>query len=168
MPRKKITIEEAFAVFEREGLKVRIEAIQPEIPQSRLQDFLETEEPLKPRAEVVSKKFIKVTLFAAHTIGNGGETVVNADGTKHVINNGIESYGPGIVTVPTHLAQHLLHQDMLARRADNRTFGREMLSFAVYPQRTNYGVVNTARLVSLDSGFDIAAFVTNLPTMYQV
>lgn len=168
MPRKKITIEEAYAVFEREGLKVKVESMIPETPKARLQDFLEDSEEVIPIAEPVGKKFIKVTLYASHSIGNGGETIVKPDGTKEVINNGIETFGPGIVTVPAHLATHLLHQDMLARQADERTYDRKLRSFAVFPQRTSYGVVSSARLVSTDSSFDIAAYVASLPSAYQV
>lgn len=168
MPKKKITLEEAFAVFEREGLKVEVKAIQPTIPQPRLEDFLETAEEVQPTAIVLNKSLIRVTLYASHTVGNGGEIIVGADGNKHVVNNGVVSYGPGVVSVPTYLAQHLLHQDMLARRADHRTFSGETRSFAVSPQRTAYGVVNVARVVSLEPGFDIAGYVTNQPSMYQL
>jgi len=169
MPKKKITLEEAFAVFEREGLQVKVEAMQPQKPQIHLEDFLEdTIKEEKPAVVQTGKRFVKITLYASHSIGNGGEMVVSVDGTKHVINNGVETYGPGVITVPVHLAQHLLHQDMLARRADERTFDHKLRSFAVFPQQMPYGTVNAARLVSTDSSFNIASFVTNLPTMYQI
>ena len=158
MPKKKITLEEAFAVFEQHGLEVEVKAIAPERKTESLSAFLEqSDEPTTPFIEE-GKKHIKVTLFAAHTVGSGGEIIIQ-NGEKVIVNNGIETYGPGIVTVPSHLAQHLLHQDLLARRADERMLENRVRSYVVRPMRTSQGIINVARCVSIDNGFDLSGFL---------
>ena len=162
MPKRKITLDEAFAVFEQHGLQVEVKAVREDEPTEQLSAFLETGDTPQPIAEQVSKKTIKVTLFAAHSVGNGGEMVVGTDGIKHVINNGIATYGPGVVNVPAHLAQHLLHQDMLAKRADERMLERRVRQYVVTPKATALGVINVARHVSNDSSFDMSGFLGKL------
>lgn len=162
MPKRKITLDEAFAVFEQHGLQVEVKAVRDDEPTEQLASFLETGDEPQPIAEQLSKKTIKVTLFASHSVGNGGEIIVGKDGTKQVVNNGIATYGPGVVTVPAYLAQHLLHQDMLAKRADERMLERKVRQYIVTPRATAYGVVNVARHVSNDSSFDMSGFLGKL------
>lgn len=162
MPKRKITLDEAFAVFEQHGLQVEVKAVREDEPIEQLSAFLETGEPSQPIAEQLSHKTIRVTLFAAHSVGNGGEMIVHKDGTKEVVNNGIATYGPGVVAVPAYLAQHLLHQDMLAKRADERMLERKVRQYVVTPKATMYGVINVARHVSNDSSFDMSGFLGRL------
>lgn len=169
MPKKKITLEEAFAVFEQHGLEVEVKAIAPERKVESLSAFLESDESVAIPLVQEGPKSIKITLFAAHTVGSGGEIVIQA-GEKVIINNGIETYGPGVVTVPSHLAQHLLHQDLLARRADERMLENRVRSYIVRPMRTSQGVVNVARCVSVDNGFDLSGFLGGIDSngMYHI
>lgn len=161
MPKRKITLEEAYAVFEQHGLEVEVRGIQQQKQSEPLTAFLEgTQEPEIPIA-YEGKKTVTIPLYAPHSIGNGGETVT-IDGQKQVINNGIETYGPGMVTVPAHLAQHLLHQDMLARRGDERMLENKVRTYVVRPMRTSQGTINVARHVSSDNSFDLSGFLGKL------
>lgn len=163
MPKRKITLDEAFAVFEAHGLQVEVKSVKEDEPVEELSSFLEQSEVKEVEiAEQVSSKLIKITLFASHTIGHSGEFVKDEDGVKHIVNNGIETYGPGVVTVPSHLAQHLLHADMLARRADERMLERNVRQYVVVPRRTANGVVNCARHISNDSNFDMSGLLAKL------
>lgn len=161
MPKRKITLEEAYAVFEQHGLEVEVKGIQQQREHEPLSAFLEGES--EPDTPVIDEggKTLKITLYAAHTVASGGEMVVK-DGAKQVVNNGIETYGPGVVTVPQHLAQHLLHQDLLARRGDERMLDRSMRTYIIRPMHTSQGTINVARHVSNDSGFDLSGFLGRL------
>jgi hypothetical protein len=160
MPKRKITLEEAFAVFEQHGLQVEVKAVQIDQPQESLYDFLEVESvQQQPVIQSTSAKSVKITLYATHTIGSGGEIVLDTSGNKAVINNCVESYGPGVVTVPARLAQHLLHADMLARHSDENLTSSKMRSFVVVPRVTPYGVVNCSIQVSEDRAFDMSSFL---------
>jgi hypothetical protein len=162
MPKKKITLEEAYAVFEQHGLEIEVKALAPTPQRESLTSFLDVE-PEQPSAVIAEdKKTLKITLYAAHTIGNGGEIITERDGTKHVINNGIVQYGPGVVTVPLHLAQHLLHQDLLARRGDDRMLDNRMRTYVIRPMRTAQGTINVARQVSNNNSFDLSGFLGKL------
>lgn len=162
MPKRKITLDEAFAVFEQHGLQVEVKAVSADVVNEPLSAFLEQGEEIEQPVIQESAKHIKVTLFAAHSVGSGGEIKVMPDGSKQVVNSGIQSYGPGVVTVPSHIAQHLLHQDMLARRADDRMLENRVRQYVVTPKRTMQGTINVARHVSNDSSFDMSGFLGKL------
>jgi hypothetical protein len=162
MPKRKITLDEAFAVFEQHGLQVEVKAICDDVENEPLTAFLEQGDEVQPTTEELSTKHIKITLFSSHTIGSGGEIKLMPDGTKQAVNNGIQTYGPGVVTVPAHLATHLLHQDMLARRADDRMLESRVRQYVVTAKRTIHGNVNVARHVSNDSSFDMSGFLGKL------
>ena len=162
MPKRKITLDEAFAVFEQHGLQVEVKAVSDERVNEPLTAFLEDTTVKPPIIEELSAKHIKITLFAAHSIGSGGSINIMPDGSKQTVNNGIQTYGPGIVTVPAQLAQHLLHQDMLARRADDRMLENRVRQYVVTPKRTMHGNINVARHVSNDSSFDMSGFLGKL------
>ena len=161
MAKRKITLEEAYAIFEQHGLEVEVKAIQPVKEAEPLSAFLEQSSEASPPTAEEYKKEVKITLYAAHTIGNGGEMVI-VDGERRVINNGIQTYGPGICTVPISLAQHLLHQDLLARRGDDRMLESTVRTYVVRPVHTNNGVVNVARHVSNDNNFNIGGYLNQL------
>lgn len=161
MPKRKITLEEAYAVFDQHGLEVEVRGIQQSKAVEPLVSFLENEGEIERPQVEEGKKTVKITLFAAHTIGNGGE-IVTSHGQTRLINNGIIQYGPGIVTVPTHLATHLLHQDLLARRSDERLLESKVRTYAVLPIQTANGSINVARHVSSDSSFDLSGFLSKL------
>lgn len=162
MPKRKITLDEAFAVFEQHGLQVEVKAVNESQRNEPLAAFLEQSEEAPAIAEQLSAKHIKITLFAAHSIGSGGQITIMPDGSKQVTNSGIQTYGPGVVTVPASIAQHLLHQDMLARRADDRMLENRVRQYVVTPKRTMQGIVNVARHVSNDSSFDMSGFLGKL------
>ena len=163
MPKRKITLDEAFAVFEQHGLQVEVKAVQTEIASTPLSEFLEpiVEQP-KP-VQQVNKKTVKITLFATHTMGSGGELTIDSNGNKHISDNGIVTYGPGIVNVPISLAQHLLHQDALAREADERMLEKTMRNYIVVPRQNKDGsVVNCAVGIVKDNNFDMSSFLGSI------
>lgn len=160
MPKRKITLAEAFDVIEQHGLQVQVSAVDAR-PAATLADFIE--QPVTPvvHGPVVTAnkkaKMVKVVLRAQHTIGSGGDNV----GTKehpHVVNNGVLTYGPGVVEVPEHLSHHLLHQDQLARAADDRTFDHNTRSYIVLMDGTR----NVARYVSRENNFDLSGLLGSL------
>ena len=163
MPKRKITLDEAFAVFEQHGLQVEVKAVQQNPSTTPLSDFLEPVVEDKPVVQQTNKKTVKITLFAAHTIGNGGEIVTDIHGNKTVVNNGIQTYGPGVCTVPITLAQQLLHQDILAREADERMLERTMRNYVVMPYCNKDGMmVNRAINVARDNNFDMSGFLGSI------
>ena len=123
MPRRKITIEEAFATLESAGISVQVKRVDEpallNIPESAV-SYSDT---YGIPQEKLGGKLVKVKLYAKHTVGSSGQ-----------------SYGPGIVTVPSSIAQHLLHQDGLAVDADNKMLDRRQHSYLVV-QRTSAGQV---------------------------
>lgn len=148
MPRRKITlsditIADAFAKLESAGIQIQVKAVtdtEPEqynIPMPEPAPYSDT----KP----VGKTTTKVTLYARHSIGSGGTLTVTAD-SKQIEHAGVESYGPGVCYVPTKFAQQLLHQDAIARQADNRMLDRQQRCYIVAPrigndgQRCNIGI----------------------------
>jgi len=162
MPKKKITLQEAFDVIEQHGLQVQVSAVNNQ-PAATLADFTE-----QPVAHVVTAeqhvvtankkaKVVKVVLHAQHTIGSGGTDI--GDGKQHhVINNGVLTYGPGVVEVPEYLSHHLLHQDQLARQADDRTFDRNVRSYVVMLDGTR----NVGRYVSRENNFDLSGLLGSM------
>lgn len=168
MPKRKITLAEAFDVLEQHGLHVQVSSVNTE-PVATLADFTEPQPPPVvrggtyglPVGNVVTAnkkaKMVKVVLHAQHTIGSGG-TDVGTGQQHHVINNGVLTYGPGIVEVPEHLSHHLLHQDQLARQADDRTFDRNVRSYVVMLDGTR----NVGRYVSRDNNFDLSGLLGSM------
>lgn len=145
MPRKKISIEEAFKVLEEAGIPIQVRptipATQPVVEmKSRKGQIFDTSPKVTP-----SKKYMEVTLYAKHSVGSGGSMVVK-EGEKQVENAGVQSYGPGRFTVPIELASHLLYADAQARRADDNMLSKEQKSYLVVAriggdgQRVNVGV----------------------------
>lgn len=158
MPRRKITLEEAFSVFEEHGLKVKVEAVQQDTPASPLADFLEETVPTVPLPQQLSAKRVKITLYAQHSIACGGRLVKGTDGESHIEGNTLETYGPGIVTVPATLAAQLLHQDGLARDADEHMLDRKLRTYVVVPHGSSHRAIK----VSEDSSFDMSGFLGRL------
>lgn len=125
MPKRKISIEEAFAVLNQAGINVQVKpAIEDNVPVQ----VIKKREPLFPVQ--VSSKFTKVKLYSKHTIGSGGFLVADVEG-KRVDSAGVQTYGPGVCNIPTELAGQLLHQDMLARQADENMLDRTQHSYIV-------------------------------------
>lgn len=162
MPKKKITLDEAFAVFEQHGLKVKVEAVQIDQPPVDLSAFLQDDTQPTALPEKVGNTQVKITLFSAHTVGNGGESIIKPDGSRDIINNGVQTYGPGVVTVPLHLVHHLLHQDMLARQGDEKMLDRTFRSFVILPRYNTVGMVQCGVQVSEDGGFNMSTFLGQL------
>lgn len=167
MPRRKITLEDAYAVFEQHGVPEsairKVVAEQQNTAQAEpLSAFLEdstAEE--NPVAKQVSYRKVKITLRAAHTISKGGY-LKEVNGEQVIEGNSVETYGPGVITVDSRLAEQLLHQDMLAIRADERMLDRTFRSYVLVPSAQG---ANSAICVSEDSNFDIAGFVNRMADM---
>jgi hypothetical protein len=158
MPKRKITLAEAFDVIEQHGLQVQVSAVESR-PTETLADFVEQPVTLVMDNPVYNTnkkaKTARVMLYATHSIGSGGSLTPNGQG---VIGETNVTYGPGMCDVPEHLAQHLLHQDQLARAADDRTFDRNTRSYLVMMA----GTQNVARYVSNDNAFDLSGTLGTL------
>lgn len=160
MPKRKITLSEAFDVLEQHGLQVQVSSVNTQ-PVATLADFTET--PVTPVVDTSvvggnkKAKMVKVVLHAQHTIGCGGTDMGTKD-HPHVVNSGVLTYGPGVVEVPEHLCHHLLHQDQLARQADDRTFDRNVRSYVVMLDGTR----NVGRYVSRDNNFDLSGLLGSM------
>src|SRR5262249_30861889 len=118
MPKRKLTIEEAFKVFEDAGLQIEVKGILPNRPQPKLSDFLEKPKEQNPysfrKPTKVDETHIKITLYSKHTIGTAG-SMSGTKGNMSIDGNTVQSYGPGVVVVPKEIAHDLLHQDYMAR-----------------------------------------------------
>jgi hypothetical protein len=166
MPKKKISLEEAFKVFEEAGLEVEVKGILQKREKAHIADFIE-----QPDAQSTSAPYgmvshetaknIKITLYAKHSIASSG-TMTEKNGVKSITGNTIETYGPGIVTVPSDLAGQLLHQDCIARQTDERMLDRKFRSYVILQQRTAQGMMNKGVLVSEDDGFSMSSFLGSL------
>lgn len=173
MPKRKITLEEAFAVFEQHGLQVEVKAVAVDSvdkDQPTLADFLDdansnkhsmdyTQYPPVPKQRANNRT--QITLHAKHTVGCGGVMVVGDDGKPHPQQQGVETYGPGVCTVPDELAAHLLYADQQAKQADANFADRTFKQYIVVPRRTNTGMVNAAILQ--DDNYDMGQFFGDEP-----
>jgi hypothetical protein len=166
MPKRKISLEEAFKVFEDAGLEVEIKGVLQQREHAHIADFLE-ESPVQnsntPYGVVSNEtaKNMKITLYAKHSIASSG-TMTEKNGVKSITGNTIETYGPGIVTVPSDLASQLLHQDCIARQTDERMLDRKFRSYVILQHRTAQGMMNKGVLVSEDDGFSMSSFLGSL------
>lgn len=142
MPRRKIklediSIQDAFAALEMQGISVQVkEIIEPIVDNPPIQVT-------KPRIDIMTPQKVgnataKVSLYAKHSIGNGGVTM-GEKGNQHVENNTYAVYGPGVCYVPTALAGHLLHQDAIARQADERMLDRTPKCYIIAQKISNDG-----------------------------
>lgn len=134
MPKRKISLEEAFAAFEQHGLEVEVKGVvNHDVTTSDASDSFEVAEtPAQqlPIGKGQKAKYVTVTLHASHMVGCGGMT----DANDRLISAGShEQYGPGVCKVPVAIAQHLLHQDQLARQADARFLEREQRNYIIMP-----------------------------------
>lgn len=167
MARKKISIEEAFAVFEQAGLQVEVKAVvQPEPPTlppagQRAIDFVD-QPPIGKSVRRVGTTTVQITLHTRQSVASGGHMVPGKDG-ETLAGQGIRTYGPGPCYVPTHLAGHLLYQDMLAKQADQRMLDPTTHYYLVVPRRGAGGMVHVG--VEVD---DLNLNATKLSDMYFV
>ena len=138
MPKRKISIEECFAELQRQGVKVQVvpdsqDTVAPTLVDRPKKNAYGSIESTTPKRE---SPFTKIALFAKHSIASGG--FVDAI-SKTVVDTSVQSYGPGIVTVPTHLCAQLLHQDALARQADERFLSPQRRCFIVAERSSSDG-----------------------------
>lgn len=170
MPRRKISIEEAFKVLEDAGIPLQVkqpvdtgvsQPVEP-VPSAKVKrDF---SAPYGTTQHHINPKLIKVVLYAKHSVGSGGFLTVGPEG-KQIESAGVQSYGPGVCTVPTELAAHLLHADTAARQADERMLDTEQRSYLIVQrvssdgQRANVGVqvdnsvLDPSEMVNLPLGY---------------
>ena len=144
MPKRKITIEEAFAALDSAGISVQVKKPDvPDIEEPVVAPTVSYSEVYGIPQEKLGGKLIKVKLYAKHTVGSNGQ-----------------SYGPGIITVPSSMAQHLLHQDGLAVDADNKMLDRQQHSYLVVQRQSAGQVVN----VGLEVDSLVLDNIGNLPS----
>jgi hypothetical protein len=136
MPRHKISIEEALKVIKRDKPSL----LRQDVAYAREPDVVMPDKPVLKR---IGTTTVVITLHAQHSIGCGGSTVVNEAGDKGVVENTYMTYGPGVVTVSSKIAGQLLHQDMLARQADERLLETRQRSYLVMERRGNDGLAAT-------------------------
>jgi len=153
MPKRKISIEDAFAALEAAGIQVQVKKVaeQPQ-PQQRKLDY--TQYPPVPVVAQVFDSHVKITLYAKHMVGSGGCLTTTADGSQQVQEAGVASYGPGVVTVPVELAQHLLHQDSLARQADAAMLDNTAKRYVVAERYSNDGILARVGIPVTETVFD--------------
>jgi hypothetical protein len=170
MPRKKISLEEAYAVFEQHGLQVEISGIQkleePAIPQSAL---FERPYGVPEKAErKLGKHTVRITLHTQQTVTSGGEAVYDGKRLVRIDGQSAVTYGPGIVYVPTEIAGDLMHQDQLAMKADADFLSPTFKSYVVLGTGDGRHI---AKLASVDQNFDMSGFLGmlgNTPNAIQL
>lgn len=161
MPRKKISLDDisldqAFQRIQREGIEIEVKGVKREevFVKSHIEDFIDTPQITTPTP--IGKKFVEIDLYATHTVGSGGSLVGDAK-QESVVGNSFEQYGPGRrIRVPIDLAQHLLHQDMLARRADDRFLNPQRRTYVVARVRDSTGIKHIGSDVTGQFGDDLS------------
>lgn len=140
MPRKKISIEEAFQVLEQAGIQVQVQSVKEPVVPVKVQhpDIFKNTQPDKTVLHNMGNTAIKVKLFAKHSVSCGGSFTVGPDG-KQIEGAGTQTYGPGICTVPRSVAEQLLHADAAARAADERMLEKEQRSYLITQKVTADG-----------------------------
>lgn len=149
MPPRKISIADALTALNKHGVDVSVTRQSETI-------FHPMDTPPVTKVIKASKGYSKVTLFAKHSIANGGQYHPE---TKTTTGAGYNSYGPGVVTVPSTLAAQLLRQDQEARKADERTRSTERRSFLIVQRQSQGSKAKVGLQVPneiLDSGFDLS------------
>lgn len=147
MPRKKISIEQAFQVLEDAGIQVQVKSVKEEPVLVRVQhpDIFKNKQNSEAIVQKVSDITVKIKLFAKHSIGSGGFLTNSPDG-KQIEHAGVQTYGPGVCVVPIALVDQLLYADAQARIADERMLEKEQRSYLITQrinndgQRANVGV----------------------------
>lgn len=156
MPRRKITLDEAYAVFEQHGLKVRVEAVQPELPIVPVDHLFEQPAPPPVKPRKIGNQLVRINLRTRQTITSGGHPILDAKGkTIAVEGQAFHEYGPGPCVVPSELAGDLLYQDALAVEADRKFLSPEFRSYVILP----VGGRNVGRYISNDPAFDLSGFL---------
>lgn len=132
MPKRKISIEDAFKVFEEAGIPLQVkQADTVQVLPDRIPVDADVRTVKRADVSQLTKgKLVKITLFAKHSVGSGGVAVVH-DGEKMVEHAGVQTYGPGVCIVTADLASHLLSADGAARAADARMLEREQRSYLI-------------------------------------
>lgn len=147
MPRKKISIEQAFQVLEDAGIQVQVKSVKEEPLPVKVQhpDIFKNKQQPESAVQKVNNTTVKIKLFAKHSIGSGGFLVAGSEG-RQIESAGVQTYGPGVCTVPIALVDQLLYADAAARAADERMLEKEQRSYlitqriSVDGQRANIGV----------------------------
>ncbi len=132
MPKKKISIQEALSTLKSFGLTVSVGHVKDEV----VPELAQYESGVVRK---VGNTAITITLRTQHIVGSGGVMTVR-DGEKVATDNTSKIYGPGRVTVPVTIADHLLHQDQLAQQADQRLLGNEVRCFLITQKRSLDGL----------------------------
>lgn len=130
MPKKTISIDEAFAALRSQGVNVKV--IPPE--------DVETDEELAPFPAVKAepekvqetkvKGFKKVFLCSKHNISCTGD----GDNAAQTV-----QYGPGECLVPVEYLAGILHQEQLARQCDARVFDPKPRDVIIHQVRNSSG-----------------------------
>lgn len=164
MPRRKITLEEALEVVRQAGLAVQPVSDAAVVPISEPDKVLDyTQYPPKPRPSIEAQpvqvprpREVHVVLYARHTIAaaaNGGT---------------MQAYGPGRCSVSPELADHLLHQDMLARQADDNMLSRQFKSYLVVEKVNSTGQKAAVGIPVHDGVLDDITSLERLGTHYTI
>lgn len=156
MPRRKITLEDAYRIFDEHGLHVEVTPAPPAIPLDHADLFEHPAPPVQPPVPL-ARGMVRIVLHAKHSIATGGFPILDKSGkTIGVDGAGVTYYGPGPCTVPAYLAGDLMHQDQLAQHADAMFLDRTFRSRIIIPATNGQ---NIARLVSEDPYFDMSGFL---------
>jgi hypothetical protein len=172
MPKRKISIEDAFAALEQAGIHVQVKQVDPvqqSVQQQPVQsahsnmDYTQYPPVLKQQQlQRVGKGAVRIPLYSSHSVSCGGYIAAAADGSKQVQEAGVVTYGPGYCTVPADLVEHLLYQDRLAKLADERMLEKTARKYIVGEVCSMDGSVANIGCLVDDAVFDD---VSKWPTM---
>lgn len=113
MARSKISISDALKVLDDNNLR----AVPKEMAREQGKSATSPVKVPIGKTRKVGDSAMTITLAYHHTIQSGGFLV--DERTEKVAKVASFSYGPGTVTVPLWLVEHLLHQDQLLKAADD-------------------------------------------------
>ena len=167
MPRRKISIEEAFSVLQKAGINVQVKQAEPDIQQPERVTEKAKKEPIFPvNVTPAGPKTMKITLWAKHSVGSGG-FIKGTGEEKRIEHAGVQTYGPGVCVVPAELAASLIYRDQQAKKADERMLDKTQRSYMVVKKYSSDGHgVDVGVEVSGDIFDDISSMPSNL--MYRI
>lgn len=172
MAKRKISVEEAFAVLEAAGINVQVKSIAPESPAAGTPQVVDTTPKRNAygSTETTYRKrpvtHVKIPLYAKHSRGSGGVTVTDSNGEQHVENAGVVTYGPGVTLVPVELAAELERADAAARQADEDMLSPVPKHRLIVPKVDSGGNRFNVGVLVPEEMLDPGAMLTQLPTQY--
>lgn len=173
MPRRKLSVEDAFAQIKQAqehlasagiNVDVSVQSVQSEPePQPKRNAYGSTEVSTPKRKAT----HMVIDLYSKHCVAHAGHQVIGEDGVKRIVGDGVATYGPGKnIRVPIEIAQRLLYNDAVAREYDDKFRSGEQICKLVVQKIDPSGNRVNVGLTVPESVLDPGSMLTMLPNQY--